>query len=132
MLNTAPGIVVTPRETTQPFVLLVKTSVGWGIPIGQEGETFPTLLSRIATELLVPGNTLQLSSNRHKTISAENAELNVELAVCDRAELRPFLESNEWYDARFSSFEEASYIMHASQSKLLHWCERVVPKALAA
>lgn len=131
MEKTSPALIVTPLSSAIPLILLVKTKAGWGVPVGSEGEDVSALISQVRSDLLHPANALEIASGFHKTLHPDSHELELTIAICNTEELRPFLDCDAWFDARFTSFEEASYIIHPSQVKVLHWCERVVPKALA-
>lgn len=130
MENTSPALIVASVSSPVPHILLVKTQSGWGVPVGAEAEEVSSLISRVSADLLHPANSLEIAAGYHKTLHPDSHGLELTLAVCRTEELRPFLECDLWYDVRFTSFEEASYIIHPSQLKLLHWCERVVPKVL--
>lgn len=130
MQKTAPALVVTHVSGSTPSILLVKTISGWSLPVGKEGEDVPALIERVEKDLLPPANAFEVLTGYHKTVHPDTGDLEVTLGRCHTGELRSFIESEDWFHAKFTSFEEASYIINPDHAKLLSWCERVVPNAL--
>ncbi len=130
MQSTSTGIVIAQLTAAgTPTILLVRTSEGWGLPVGSAGEEPASLVTRVQTELLAPCNSVRICEGHRKEFP-EAGETAFEIAVSDSDQLRPFIESEEWHDARFCSLEEAFHIILAKQDAALRWCERAVKKVL--
>ena len=122
------GIVVAYQSLSRPQILLVKSSLGWGMPVGAESETSAALLARVKNTLFAPKASLELVTGPRKTFASEGVEVVFELAIAESDELREYVDSEDWLAAKWASFEEAFYIIHASQENPLKWCQRGLKK----
>ena len=88
-----------------------------------------SLLTRVQASILVPGISLSLVTGPRKDFDSALGRVTYELAVTGQATLRPYLNSDDWRDARFASFDEAFHIIQKDQDDVLKWAERGMKKS---
>ena len=126
---TVAGLVVALQSSSRVEILLLRTRLGWGMPVGASGEPVAALLTRVQASILVPGISLSLVTGPRKDFDSALGRVTYELAVTGQATLRPYLNSDDWRDARFASFDEAFHIIQKDQDDVLKWAERGMKKS---
>jgi hypothetical protein len=129
---TTSGIVVAYHSLSRPQILLVKSSRGWGMPVGTETENSAGLLSRVKRTIFAPNTALELVMGPRKSFAGSDGAVVFELAIAQTDELRDYIDSDDWMAAKWASFEEAFYIIQPFQESPLKWCERGLKKTFEA
>jgi hypothetical protein len=119
--HTVKGLAIVRRHVNGSKILLVRTAPNspWILPVTSENETVEDLLTSIQSELMTFAS-FSRCENIVRRVRTRDGAMEFELIGAE-AELRPYIESDRFVDARWASFEEARHAARADLEIVVQW-----------